>query len=96
MHRSGLAVTGGGLVLGACWGDGTVRAYDKETGKVLWEFPLEANPEGMIAVYQVNGRQYIALCASGSADDNEDPGRLIDSLPGKASAQGYYVFALPQ
>jgi hypothetical protein len=27
----------------------------------VWEHELQANPEGMPAVYQVNGRQYIAF-----------------------------------
>lgn len=74
------------------WGDRTVRAFDKDTGKVLWEHELEANPEGIAAVYEVGGRQYVAFCASGGG---RAPEGNIAYVAGKIEAQGYYVFALP-
>jgi len=74
-------------------GDGYVRAFDKDTGKILWEFDLNANPEGIPAVYEVNGRQYVAFCASSYG--NLDPG-IISTFQGKPENQGYYVFALPR
>ena len=99
IHRNGPAVTAGGLIFAASWGDRTVRAFDKDTGKILWAKELEANPEGLAAVYEVNGREYIAICASGTAScgaENAPPLRTSLSAPGKLGAQGYYVFALPQ
>jgi hypothetical protein len=44
-------------------------------------------------VYEVNGRQYVAFCASyyGSLE----PGN-ISTFQGKVENQGYYVFALPR
>jgi quinoprotein glucose dehydrogenase len=94
--RNGLVVTAGGLIFIGTWSDRTVRAYDKDTGKVVWEKELESNPEGIPAVYEVNGRQYIAFAAR--------TGRVFDNIgaesiawkPGKPEAQGYYVFALPK
>jgi quinoprotein glucose dehydrogenase len=91
-HRNGMVVTAGGLIFAGTWGDTTVRAYDKETGAVLWERELEANPEGLAAVYEAGGRQYVVFCASGSATAPEGN---IAFVPGKPEAQGYYVFALP-
>ena len=44
-NRNGPVVTAGGLVFVATWPDRTVHAYDKDTGKLLWEQELEANPE---------------------------------------------------
>ncbi len=97
IHRNGPAVTAGGLIFAASWGDRTVRAFDKDTGKILWAKELEANPEGLAAVYEVNGREYIAICASGTASGAENaPTKNISFAPGKLGAQGYYVFALPQ
>jgi quinoprotein glucose dehydrogenase len=94
--RNGPVVTAGGLILLGSWADRTVRAFDARNGKVLWEYPLKANPEGIVAVFEVNGRQYVAFCASGSATSETPTAEAYEALPGLASAQGYYVFALPQ
>jgi len=94
--RNGLVVTAGGLILIGTWSDRTLRAYDKDTGKVLWEKELESNPEGIPAVYEVAGRQYIAFCTrTGRVFDNIGS-ESIAWAPGKPEAQGYYVFALPK
>jgi quinoprotein glucose dehydrogenase len=91
--RNGLVVTAGGLIFAGTWGDTTLRAYDKDTGRVLWEKEIEANPEGIPSVYEVNGRQFVVFCASGTATSPE--GNIV-FVPGKPSAQGYYVYALPR
>jgi quinoprotein glucose dehydrogenase len=92
VHRNGPVVTAGGLIFIGTNADGTVRAFDKDTGKVLWERELDANPEGMAAVYESGGRQYVVFCAS--YYDEVAPGNIA-IFKGKAEAQGYYVFALP-
>ena len=94
--RNGLVTTAGGLIFVGTWSDRMVRAYDKDTGKVLWEKELESGPEGIPAVYELGGRQYVAFCTR--------TGRVFDNIgadsmawkPGKPEAQGYYVFALPK
>ncbi len=92
VHRNGLVVTAGGLIFVGTNADGTVRAYDKDTGTSLWARELDANPEGMPAVYEIGGRQYVAFCASYWPDVRP---ANIAVFPGKQEAQGYYVFALP-
>jgi len=92
VHRNGIVVTGGGLLFAGTWGDATLRAFDAATGTVVWERQIEANPEGIPAVYEAGGRQYVVFCASGSA---EAPPGSIAFAPGKPDRQGYYVFALP-
>jgi glucose dehydrogenase len=92
VHRNGPVVTAGGLIFIGTNADGYVRAFDKETGSVLWERALDANPEGLAATYEVGGRQYVAFCASHYPEVEEGN---IAIFPGKAAAQGYYVFALP-
>jgi quinoprotein glucose dehydrogenase len=87
--RNGLAVTAGGLVFMGTLGDATVRAFDKDTGKVLWEKKLESNPESLPSIYQVGGREYVAFFLH----TNGEPSL---AGPGKPETQGYYVFALPQ
>lgn len=93
VHRNGPVVTAGGLIFVGTNGDGTVWAFDKDTGAVLWKQQLDANPEGMAAVYEVAGRQYVVFCASHYP--TVPPGNIA-LFQGKAEAQGYYVFALPQ
>jgi quinoprotein glucose dehydrogenase len=83
VHRNAIVVTAGGLVFAGSNGDRTIRAFAKDTGRVLWEHQLPARPEGMPAVYEVGGRQFVAFFASAPQGGAE------------ASAQGYYVFALP-
>ena len=63
-------MTAGGLVFVASWPDRTIHAYDKENGKLLWEKEIEANPEGLPSVYEIDGREYIVFCASGRSPDS--------------------------
>jgi quinoprotein glucose dehydrogenase len=74
-----------------------VRAYDKDTGAVLWEHELDANPEGIPAVYQVRGRQYVVFGAGASWEGGTDPiwRNPFHRRQGKLEAQGYHAFALP-
>jgi quinoprotein glucose dehydrogenase len=85
VHRNGLVVTAGGLIFVGTYGDRTVRAYDKANGKIIWERILPAGPEGMPAVFDVRGRQYVAFYASDAPREGET-----------SRTQGYYIFALPR
>jgi quinoprotein glucose dehydrogenase len=95
MWRNGPAVTAGGLIFIGSWADRTVRAFDKENGEALWAYQLKANPEGLVAVYEAGGRQYVVFCASGAAERDVPVEQALEEWPGLASAQGYYAFALP-
>ncbi len=91
LPRNGPVVTAGGLLFIATKGDRMIHALDKDTGKTLWETKIDANPDGIPAVYEVDGREYIAFYACVS-----DEKASMSYDPGKPGAQGYYVFALPQ
>ena len=85
----GAIVTRGGLIFIGTFSDRMLRAYDKDTGKVLWEKELQAGPEGIPAVYEAGGRQFIAFSTRA--------GRVFDNIgadsiawaPGKPEAAGY-------
>jgi quinoprotein glucose dehydrogenase len=96
--RNGPVVTAGGLIFLPNSQDRMLRAFDKDTGRVLWERELEANPEGIPAVYQVRGRQYVAFAAGASWGTGGDPvwKNPLHRKQGKIEAQGYHVFALPR
>ncbi len=93
--RGGIVATAGGLLFIATASDRKFRAYDQDSGRVLWETDLPAGAEGVPAVYEIAGREYIALCAS--AGESNPPIRMDTSKPAAAPAQGaYMVFALPR
>jgi len=61
--RSGVVVTSGGLLFQA-GGDGKFRAYDEDTGKILWSATFVGSAPGVPVSYESKGRQYIAMIAS--------------------------------
>jgi quinoprotein glucose dehydrogenase len=95
--RNGPVATAGGLVFVANSQDRVIRAYDANTGDVIWSHELDANPEGIPAVYQVGGRQYLAFAAGASWGTGADPvwKNAFHRKQGRIEAQGYHVFALP-
>jgi quinoprotein glucose dehydrogenase len=81
----GPVVTAGGLVFIAATNyDRKFRAFDKTTGKLLWETTLPFSANATPAVYSAGGRQFVVVCAEGSK------GRPNDPKGGK-----YIAFALP-
>ena len=95
-EHHGMIVTSTGLIFIAA-SDGKLRALDEETGQVLWSFTLPAGSEGIPAMYEAGGRQY--LIVSASSDVNTGGGH-----PGRGGAvpavrpdlpKGYVAFALP-
>jgi quinoprotein glucose dehydrogenase len=89
--RNGPVVTAGGLLIIGTGPDRMIQALDKDTGKTLWETQLDGNPDGIPAIYEVAGRQYIAFYATVGSQK-----KSLSHSPGKPGAQGYYVFALPK
>jgi quinoprotein glucose dehydrogenase len=70
-------VTAGGLIFAAT-NDKKFRAYDADTGKVIWETDLPTSAEGVPAVYEIGGREYIALCV---AAGNGPGAYIVFALP---------------
>jgi quinoprotein glucose dehydrogenase len=61
----GSVVTAGGLVFIAATKDEKFRAFDKNTGELLFETTLPAGGYATPAVYSVKGKQYIVIAAGG-------------------------------
>jgi quinoprotein glucose dehydrogenase len=87
-------VTAGGLIFVGTRSDRKIRAYDKDTGSVLWEKELPARVDGVPAVFEIGGREYLAVCGRDVEGSSPEAGS-ITSPPGKPPVQGYYLFALP-
>jgi quinoprotein glucose dehydrogenase len=60
-------VTGGGLVFIAAAMDTSLRAFDVETGKKLWQGPLPASAQATPMTYRLsdNGKQFVVIAAGG-------------------------------
>jgi glucose dehydrogenase len=67
MPRGGPLVTAGGLVFVATASDRTVRAYDRDSGKVVWTKDLPTGSEGVPATYEAGGRQFIVFPVAAGA-----------------------------
>jgi hypothetical protein len=59
--RNAPLVTAGGLIFVAVGPERKVHAYDRDTGKELWQFSLPNGSEGMPATYDVNGKQFVVF-----------------------------------
>lgn len=81
-NYGGPVVTAGGLVFIAATLDEKIRAFDRETGKVLWEAKLPTAGYATPATYLAGGRQYLVIACGG--------GKL-----GSKSDDAYVAFALP-
>jgi mono/diheme cytochrome c family protein len=85
-NYGGPIVTAGGLVLIAATNfDHKIRAFDKTTGKLLWEATLPFAGNATPATYEVNGRQFVVIAAGGTSMNPRGPTGGV-----------YVAFALPQ
>lgn len=70
----GPVVTAGGvLFIGASSYDRKFHAFDKDSGKLLWQTTLPASGNATPATYEVNGRQYVVIAAGGGKGKPTDP-----------------------
>lgn len=81
-NYGGSVVTAGGLLFIAASSDGKLRAFNKRSGKLLWEYDLPAPGFATPSVYELNGKQYLVIACGG--------GKL-----GTKSGDAYVAFALP-
>ena len=78
----GPIVTAGGLVFIAATMDAKFRAFDKATGRLLWETALPAAGFATPSTFSVHGKQFVVIAAGG--------GKL-----GTKSSDTYVAYALP-
>jgi quinoprotein glucose dehydrogenase len=88
--RKGMVITSTGIVFATGKG-GVVYAFDAATGDIVWETTLSGESSGQPGMYQIDGKQYLVINASGRFE----PGSYdLSKRPG-ALPRGYVVFALP-
>ena len=81
-NYGGPVVTAGGVIFIGATRDEKFRAFDKRTGKLLWETSLPAGGYATPSTYAVNGKQYVVIAAGG--------GKM-----GTKSGDAYIAYALP-
>ncbi|WP_372636341.1 PQQ-binding-like beta-propeller repeat protein [Fodinibius sp.] len=82
-NLGGSVVTAGGLVFIGATHDEKFRAFDKDTGEILWEYDLPAAGDAFPATYEIDGRQYVVIPATGG------------SRVGTNSSDAFIAFTLP-
>ena len=87
--------TAGGLVFA---GDGAryYRAFDVETGAVLWETRLAASAHGYPITYAVGGRQFIAVPAALGGVFRSLTSKLTPEVYQPEGGNAIFVFSLPE
>lgn len=84
MNFGGAVATAGGVIFVAATADEKFRAFEKHSGRVLWEYQLPAGGYATPSVYQVDGKQYVAIAAGGGGKN------------GTKSGDSIIAFALPE
>jgi quinoprotein glucose dehydrogenase len=82
-NYGGPIATAGGLLFIGATKDEKFRAFDRGTGRVLWETSLPAGGYATPATFAVNGKQFVVIAAGG--------GKM-----GTRSGDAYVAFALPE
>ncbi len=83
-NYGGPVVTSSGLLfIGATNFDKKFRAFDKLTGKLLWETVLPAAGNATPSIYEIKGREYVVIVCGGGKN-------------GAPSGSSIVAFALPQ
>jgi quinoprotein glucose dehydrogenase len=77
MNFGGTVATAGGLIFIAATADEKIRAFEKATGRVLWEYQLPAGGYATPSIYMIQGREYVAIAAGGSGKNATKSGDSI-------------------
>jgi quinoprotein glucose dehydrogenase len=66
-NSGGPITTAGGLIFIAATMDQRFRAFDVESGEVLWKHRMPAGSQTTPMTYEANGRQYVVITSGGHA-----------------------------
>jgi len=77
-NYGGPVVTASGLLfIGATSFDKKFHAYDKLTGKLLWEAELPAAGNATPSIYEIDGREYVAIVCGGGKNGAPSGGSVV-------------------
>ena len=82
-NMGGPIATAGGIIFIGGAMDERFHAYDKQSGKLLWEFQMDAGGYATPSTYEIDGKQYVVIAAGGGGK------------PETKAGNAFYCFALP-
>jgi hypothetical protein len=93
-----MIVTKAGIVFLA-GGDGKLRAYDEDNGRVLWTGTLPGSSSGIPVSYEAKYRQYVvfsSLPRVAGRGASRGLGAVLPTPVSPDTPRGYMAFALPR
>jgi alcohol dehydrogenase (cytochrome c) len=94
-QTSAMLPTGGDLVFGGTW-DRWFRAFDDQTGDILWQVRLNNAVNSFPISYSVNGKQYIAVATGNGSSAARSWATLTPELQNPDGGSALWVFAVPE
>lgn len=76
-NYGGPVVTASGLLFIGATADETFRAFDKDTGNVLWKATLPFSGTATPSTYMAGGKQYVVISAGGGKSNRPSGGSLV-------------------
>ena len=76
-NYGGPVVTAGGLVFIGATADETFRAFDTETGRILWQAKLPFSGNATPSTYMVDGKQFVVISAGGGKSGRPADGSVV-------------------
>jgi quinoprotein glucose dehydrogenase len=80
-NLGGAIVTAGGIAFIGAAMDRALRAFDVETGRLLWTGPLPGGARATPMTYAVGGRQFVAVAVGGNEDWGRGDHVMVFALP---------------
>lgn len=76
-NYGGPVATAGGLLFIGASADETFRAFDRDTGRMLWQAPLPFSGNATPSTYAAGGRQYVVISAGGGKSGRPAGGSIV-------------------
>ena len=76
-NYGGPLVTAGGLIFIGATADEIFRAFDKQTGAILWRAELPFGGNASPSTYMINGRQFVVISAGGAKSGRPAGGSMV-------------------
>jgi quinoprotein glucose dehydrogenase len=76
-NYGGPVVTAGGVIFIGATADETFRAFDKDTGKILWQAKLPFSGTATPSTYMAGGQQYVVISAGGGKSGRPAGGTIV-------------------
>jgi quinoprotein glucose dehydrogenase len=76
-NYGGPVVTASGLIFIGATADETIRAFDRDTGRVLWQAKLPFSGNATPSTYVAGGRHYVVISAGGGKSGRPSGGSVV-------------------